>query len=179
MENKIDYIVLVAIKDYKIVGMKEATTPQQRRVLFLNPELKDQRHLETEIFKSFFGEDLGKKDFFLEAGSYKNIVDEYEKTLRILLEKEHKVPKEYYDNIDEYREVVYRNLFTIEDYVDNKHRFDEVYEVLGEYYVFRMKHPLWRIAYEFNMYYLYIKRLFDNGEPLYISTTMPFEDLGF
>ena len=179
MAQEIDYIVLVSIKNYKTEGMKAATMPQQRRVLFLNPKLKDQRHLETEIFKSFFGEDLGKKEFFLEAGSYGNIIEAYEKTLKTLLEKEHKIPKEYYDKLDEYRKVVYRNLFTLEEYVDNKHRFDEIYEVLGEYYVFRMKHSLWRIAYEFNNCYLSIKRLFDSGEPLYISTAMPFEDLGF
>ena len=179
MEKEINYIVLVSIKNYKIVGMEEATQPQKQTILFLNPKLKDESFLETEIFKSFFGEDLGKKEFFLEAGSYGNIIEAYENTLKTLLEKEHKVPKEYYDKLDEYRKVVYRNLFTLEEYVDNKHRFDEIYEVLGEYYVFRMKHSLWRIAYEFNNCYLSIKRLFDSGEPLYISTAMPFEDLGF
>ena len=179
MTQEIDYILLVSIKNYKTEGMKAATMPQQRGVLFLNPKLKDQRHLETEIFKSFFGEDLGKKEFFLEAGSYGNIIEAYEKTLKTLLEKEHKIPKEYYDKLDEYRKVVYRNLFTLEEYVDNKHRYDEVHEVLGEYYVLPMRFPFQRVPYEFNRYYLSIKRLFDSGEPLYISTAMPFEDLGF
>jgi hypothetical protein len=176
MEEKI-FIVLVSTKNYKTVGIEIAR--KNRITLFLNPKLKDQRHLETEIFKSFFGEDLGKKEFYLEAGSYGNIVEAYEKTLRTLLEKEHKVPKEYYDKLDEYRNEVYIKLFTIEDYVHGKHRYDEVHEVLGEYYVLQMRYPPQRIPYEFNNCYLYIKRLFDSGEPLHISTAMPFDDLGF
>ena len=177
-EKEKTYIVLVSIKNYKTEGMKEATIPQQYRTLFLNPKLKDQRHLETEIFKSFFGEDLGKKEFFLEAGSYGNIIEVYENTLRTLLEKEHKVPKEYYDKLEEYKNEVYNNMFTLKDFNDN-HWYDEVHEVLGEYYVLPMRYPAERMPYEFNNCYLYIKRLFDSGEPLYISTAMPFEDLGF
>jgi len=88
MVQEIDYIVLVSIKNYKTDGMKAATMPQQRRVLFLNPKLKNQRHFETEIFRSIFGEDLGKKEFFLEAGSYGNIIESYENTLKTLLENE-------------------------------------------------------------------------------------------
>ncbi|AEW86654.1 hypothetical protein FCOL_09225 [Flavobacterium columnare ATCC 49512] len=179
MEEKKTFIVLVSTKNYKTEGMKVATAPQVFRVLLLNRPIKDQAYLETEIFKSFFGEDLGKKEFFLEAGSYGNIVEAYEKKLRTLLEDEHKVPKEYYDKLDEYRKVNYRNLFTDEDYFHDAHRYDEVHEVLGENYIFRMRHSLWRVAYEFNNCYLYIKRLFDSGEPLYISTAMPFDDLGF
>ncbi|MBF6655597.1 hypothetical protein [Flavobacterium columnare] len=177
-ENEINYIVLVSIKNYKIVGMREATMPQKQRILFLNSKIKDQAYLETEIFKSFFGEDLGKKEFFLEAGSYGNIVEAYEKKLRTLLEQEHKVPKEYHDKLDEYKNEVYNKLFTIEDYVDN-HWYDEVHEILGEYYVLPMRFPAQRIPYEFNNCYLYIKKLFDSSEPLYISTAMPFDDLGF
>ncbi|MBL7879593.1 MULTISPECIES: hypothetical protein [Chryseobacterium] len=176
MEKEIDYIVLVSIKNYKTDGMEVAR--KNRRTLFLKPKLKDQRHLETEIFKSIFGEDLGKKEFFLEAGSYGNIIEAYEKTLRTLLEKEHKVPKEYYNRLEEYKEKVHRSLFTDKEYTDD-HFYDEVHEILGEYYVLQMRFPSERIPYEFNRYYLSIKKLFDNGEPLYISTAMPFEDLGF
>ncbi|WP_444622865.1 hypothetical protein [Flavobacterium columnare] len=178
MEEKI-FIVLVSTKNYKTDGMEVATAPHQRIILFLNRKIEDDAFFKKEIFKSFFGEDLGKKEFFLEAGSYGNIIEAYEKTLRTLLEDEHKVPKEYYDKLDEYRKVNYRNLFTDEDYFHDAHRYDEVHEVLGEYYIFRMRHSLWRVAYEFNNCYLYIKRLFDSGEPLYISTAMPFDDLGF
>ncbi|WP_444647835.1 hypothetical protein [Flavobacterium columnare] len=178
MEEKKTFIVLVSTKNYKTEGMKVATAPQVFRVLLLNRPIKDQAYLETEIFKSFFGEDLGKKEFFLEAGSYGNIVEAYEKKLRTLLEKEHKVPKEYHDKLDEYKNEVYNKLFTIEDYVDN-HWYDEVHEILGEYYVLPMRFPAQRIPYEFNNCYLYIKKLFDSSEPLYISTAMPFDDLGF
>ncbi|KFF14123.1 hypothetical protein N6B72_08045 [Chryseobacterium soli] len=55
MEKEINYIVLVSTKDYKTDGMKVATAPQQQRILFLNRPIKDQ---------SFFGESLGKKEFF-------------------------------------------------------------------------------------------------------------------
>ena len=127
---------------------------------------------------SIFGEDLGKKEFFLEAGSYRNIVEAYEKTLRTLLEKEQKIPKEYYDRPEEYKEKVHRNLFTDKEYTDN-HFYDEVHEILGEYYVLQMRYPAERIPYEFNRYYLSIKRLFDSGEPLFISSTMFNEDLPF
>ncbi|OOB82338.1 hypothetical protein BZL53_11050 [Flavobacterium columnare] len=178
MEEKINYIVLVSTKNYKTEGMKAATKPQYFTSIFLKPKFEDETFFETEIFKSFFGEDLGKKEFFLEAGSYGNIVEAHEKILRTLLEKEHKVPKEYYDKLDEYKNEVYNKLFTIEDYVDN-HWYDEVHEILGEYYVLPMRFPAQRIPYEFNNCYLYIKKLFDSSEPLYISTAMPFDDLGF
>ncbi|MBF6652651.1 hypothetical protein C3B47_07050 [Flavobacterium columnare] len=178
MEKEINYIVLVSTKNYKTEGMKAATKPQYFTSIFLKPKFEDETFFETEIFKSFFGEDLGKKEFFLEAGSYGNIVEAHEKILRTLLEKEHKVPKEYYDKLDEYKNEVYNKLFTIEDYVDN-HWYDEVHEILGEYYVLPMRFPAQRIPYEFNNCYLYIKKLFDSGEPLYISTAMPFDDLGF
>ncbi|OOB82344.1 hypothetical protein BZL53_11080 [Flavobacterium columnare] len=177
MEEKI-FIVLVSTKNYKTDGMEVATAPHQRIILFLNRKIEDDAFFKKEIFKSFFGEDLGKKEFFLEAGSYGNIIEAYEKTLRTLLEKEHKVPKEYYDKLDEYKNEVYNKLFTIEDYVDN-HWYDEVHEILGEYYVLPMRFPAQRIPYEFNNCYLYIKKLFDSSEPLYISTAMPFDDLGF
>ncbi|WP_421497970.1 hypothetical protein V8245_04070 [Flavobacterium columnare] len=178
MEEKINYIVLVSTKNYKTEGMKAATKPQYFTSIFLKPKFEDETFFETEIFKSFFGEDLGKKEFFLEAGSYGNIVEAHEKILRTLLEKEHKVPKEYYDKLDEYKNEVYNKLFTIEDYVDN-HWYDEVHEILGEYYVLPMRFPAQRIPYEFNNCYLYIKKLLDSSEPLYISTAMPFDDLGF
>ncbi|AMA50454.1 MULTISPECIES: hypothetical protein [Flavobacterium] len=179
MEKEINYIVLVSTKNYKTEGMKAATKPQYFTSIFLKPKFEDETFFETEIFKSFFGEDLGKKEFFLEAGSYGNIVEAHEKTLRTLLEKEHKVPKEYYDKLDEYRKVNYRNLFTDEDYFHDAHRHDEVYEILGDYYVLQMRGDYQRVSYNFNNCYLYIKRLFDSGEPLYISTAMPFDDLGF
>ncbi|WP_444626681.1 hypothetical protein ACSLMH_10875 [Flavobacterium columnare] len=178
MTQEIDYIVLVSTKNYKTDGMEVATAPHQRIILFLNRKIEDDAFLKKEIFKSFFGEDLGKKEFFLEAGSYGNIIQAYEKTLRTLLEQEHKVPKEYHDKLDEYKNEVYNKLFTIEDYVDN-HWYDEVHEILGEYYVLPMRFPAQRIPYEFNNCYLYIKKLFDSSEPLYISTAMPFDDLGF
>lgn len=178
MEEKNIFIVLVSTKNYKTEGMKVATTPQKRIILLLDRPIKDEAFLETEIFKSFFGEDLGKKEFFLESGSYENIVEAHENTLRALLEKEHKVPKEYYDKLEEYKNEVYNNMFTLQDFNDN-HWYDEVHEVLGEYYVLPMRYPAERMPYEFNNCYLYIKRLFDSGEPLYISTAMPFEDLGF
>ena len=168
--------VLVSPINYKVSGME--STRSNRKIIVLNSLVKESPYLETEIFKSFFGEDLGKKEFFLEAGSYGNIIEAYEKTLRTLLEKEHKVPKEYYDKLEEYKNEVYNNMFTLKDFNDN-HWYDEVHEVLGEYYVLPMRYPAERIPYEFNNCYLYIKRLFDSGEPLYISTSMPFEDLGF
>ncbi|MDV7696867.1 hypothetical protein N6B72_08040 [Chryseobacterium soli] len=98
--------------------------------------------------------------------------------MRTLLEKEHEAPKEYYNRLEEYKEKVHRNLFTHKEYTDN-HFYDEVHEILGEYYVLPMRFPPERIPYEFNRHYLSIKKLFDSGEPLYISTEMPFEDLGF
>jgi len=153
-------------------------TKKFRIILTLYRPIKDQSFLETEIFKSFFGADLGKKEFFLEAGSYGYIIEAYEKKLRILLEKEHKVPKEYYNRLEEYKEKIHRSLFTDKEYTDD-HFYDEVHEILGEYYVLQMRFPPERIPFEFNRYYLSIKKLFDSGEPLYISTAMPFEDLGF
>ena len=176
MEEK-TFIVLVSTKNYKTVGIEIAR--KNRITLFLNPKLKDQRHLETEIFKSFFGEDLGKKEFFLEAGSYGNIIEVYENTLRTLLEKEHKVPKEYYDKLEEYKNEVYNNMFTLKDFNDN-HWYDEVHEVLGEYYVLQMRNPAERIPYNFNeIYYLKMKSFFDNGDSLYISTALNYKELGF
>jgi len=53
MEKEKTYIVLVSTKNYKTEGIEVAK--KNRRTLFLNPKLKDQRHLETEIFKSIFG----------------------------------------------------------------------------------------------------------------------------
>ncbi|KFF14125.1 hypothetical protein IW15_01385 [Chryseobacterium soli] len=177
MEEEKKNIILVSTKNYKTEGIK--CTEGNRKIIFLNPKLKDQVYLETEIYKSIFGEDLGKKEFFLKAGSYGNIIEAYENTLITLLEKEHKVPEDYYDRLDEYRKVVYRNLFTLEDYVDNKHRFDEIHEILGDYYVLKMKYPLERIPYEFNLRYIRMKSLYDSGEQLYISSLLNYEELEF
>ena len=83
MEKEINYIVLVSIKNYKIVGMEEATQPQKQTILFLNPKLKDESFLETEIFKSFFFFFLGKKEFFLEFCCLGFVVVVYGKNIKM------------------------------------------------------------------------------------------------
>jgi hypothetical protein len=169
--------VLVSPINYKVSGME--CTRKNRKILALNSLVKEAAYLETEIFKSFFGEDLGKKEFFLEAESYENIIEEYENTLRTLLEKEHKVPKEYYNRLEEYKEKVHRNLFTDKEYTDD-HFYDEIHEILGEYYVLQMRFPTERISFDFNeIYYLKMKSFYDNGDSLYISTALNYKELGF
>ncbi|MDQ1160201.1 hypothetical protein QE422_000569 [Chryseobacterium sp. SORGH_AS 447] len=167
--------IIVSPINYKVSGME--STRSNRKILALNSSVKEAAYLETEIFKSYF-KDLGKEEYFLEVGSYSNLMEEYEKTLKELLKKEHKVPNEYHNNLDEYRKVVYKKLFTNEEFVYNYHRYDEIHEVLGEYYVFRMRFH--RITYNFyKIYYLKMKSFYDDGKPLYISKELNYKELGF
>ncbi|WP_240455130.1 hypothetical protein [Flavobacterium columnare] len=66
MEEKINDYVLVSTKNYQNIGMNG--TKKFRIILTLNRPIQDQAYLETEVFKSFFGEDLGKKEFFFRSG---------------------------------------------------------------------------------------------------------------
>ncbi|WP_294243803.1 hypothetical protein [uncultured Chryseobacterium sp.] len=167
--------IIVSPINYKVNGME--STRSNRKILALNSSVEEAAYLETEIFKLYF-KDLGEKEYFLETGSYSNLMEAYEKTLRELLEKEHKVSKEYYNSLDEYRKVVYKKLFTNEEFAHNDHRYDEIHEVLDEYYVFRIRFH--RITYNFyQIYYLKMKYFYDNGDSLYISTALNYKELGF
>lgn len=84
--------------NYRPVGIYSAN---------VNPQLKDHTFLEKEVFKSIFGESLGKEDLFLEAGSYENIVNAYENILQKLLKDEHRIPTEYTnDRMNYFREYI-------------------------------------------------------------------------
>jgi hypothetical protein len=175
MEQEKSSCILVSTRDYKSDGVE--STRGNRKIIFLDDPFSDISNLEIEIFKSVMGEDFGKKEFFLESGSYGIIIKAYENTLRKLLEKERKVPKERYGDLQEYLKEYKSTLDPIEDW-DSK--YDEVHEILGEYYLLAMRYPKDRLAYEFNkLHYLRIKSFYDAELPLYISTPILVKNLGF
>ncbi|MBL7879594.1 MAG: hypothetical protein JNN23_06995 [Chryseobacterium gambrini] len=169
------YCIVVSTKNYNVEKLEEIKK-NSSYISWNNPD-NFISNLEIEIFKSFMGEDFGKKELFLEVGSYGNIVEAYENALRKLLEKERKVPKERYGDLQEYLKEYKTSLDPIEDW-DSK--YDEIHEILGEYYLLAMRYPKDRLAYEFNkLHYLRIKSFYDSRLPLYISTPISVKNLGF
>lgn len=172
--------VLVSPINYKISGIE--STRSNRKIIVLNSLVKEAAYLETEIFKSFFGDDLGKKEFFLEAGSYGNIIEAYENTLKSLLKKEHKVPEEYNKNLMQYLKEIVSKQSTNEALSRSEQRnarHSDIYEALDNHYIMFMRNIDGMVPYNFNNDYLKMKSFYDNGESLYISTSLNYKELGF
>ncbi|CAI8841525.1 hypothetical protein [Chryseobacterium sp. IT-36CA2] len=178
MSEEKQQIILVSTKNYITEGIK--STEGNRKILFVNPQLKDHTFLEKEVFKSIFGENLGKEDLFLEPGSYENIVKAYEHILQNLLKDEHRIPEEYTnDRINYFREYIKEQWandnLTLEE--QNNAKYSDIYEALGEYYIVFMRSPKSMIPYKFNNNYLHFKSLYNSGAPLYISKLLNYNDL--
>ena len=172
--------IIVSPINYKVSGME--STRSNRKIIVLNSLVKEAAYLETEIFKSFFGEDLGKKEFFLEAGSYGNIIEAYENTLKTLLEKEHKIPEEHNQNRMQYLKEFVSKQRTNEELTHSEQwnaRHSDIYEALGNHYIMFMRYVNGMVPYNFNNYYLKMKSFYDNGDSLYISTALNYKELGF
>ncbi len=58
-------------------------------------------------------------------------------------------------------------------------RHSDIYEALGNHYIMFMRYVNGMVPYNFNKYYLKMKSFYDNGDSLYISTTLNYKELGF